>query len=272
MLLLTSFALATTPTPPNSWLNAAEREVAIRLHGEVGFLAPFSHKIQFGGDGTYFDYVKDGGQNLLFPVVRLSADADIGRSTFVFLYQPLQLNSEVVLQDAIRQDGVDFPANTPLSLQYGFSFWRGSWMYDTLKAPRTELAVGLGVQIRDANIIFSSSDGELRATNRDVGPVPLLKVRARAPLGDHLWVGAEVDGIYAPIKYLNGADVDVVGALVDAAVRGGVALNHGTDVFLNVRYLAGGAEGTDKAPDGLGDGFTKNWLHFGTVSIGATVR
>lgn len=272
MLLLTSFALATTPPAADSWLNAPDRPVAVRLNAEVGFLAPLAHEIQFGHDGTDFDYVKDGGQNLLFPTTRWSADADIGRSTVVFLYQPLQLTSEVVLQEAIREDAVDFPAATPLTLQYGFSFWRGSWMYDLAPKPGTELALGLGLQIRDANIVFSSSDGELRATNRDVGPVPLLELRGRAPLGDHLWLGTEIDGVYAPVKYINGADTDVVGALLDASVRGGVALPHGTDVFLNLRYLGGGAEGSDKSPDGLGDGFTKNWLHFATVSIGATVR
>lgn len=269
---LSSLALATTPPSAESMLNAPDRPIAVRLHAEVGFLAPLSHKIQFGNDGTYFDYVKDGGQDLLFPVTRFSADADIGRSTVVFLYQPLQINSEVVLDEAIREDAVDFPAATPLSLQYGFSFWRGSWMYDTVARPGTELAVGLGLQIRDANIVFSSSDGELRSTNRDVGPVPLLKLRGRIPTGDHLWLGTEIDGVYAPVKYINGADTDVVGALLDASVRGGVALPHGTDVYLNLRYLGGGAEGSDKSPDGLGDGFTKNWLHFATVSIGATVR
>lgn len=271
-ILLLATAQATTPTPSDSWLNAPDRPVAARLNAEVGFLAPLAHKIQSGTDGTYFDYVKDGGQNLLFPVFRFSADADIGRSTIVLLYQPLQINTAVTFYDDVVEDGVLFPAGTPMNLEYGFSFWRGSYLYDVVKEPGTELAFGASLQIRDADIRFSSADGELRITNRDVGPVPLLKLRARTPLGKHLWGGLEVDGIYAPVKYINGADTDVVGALLDASVRGGVALPHGTDLFLNVRYLAGGAEGSDKSPDGLGDGFTKNWLQFLTVSVGATIR
>ena len=269
---LSGAAHATTPTADDSWLNGADRPVAARLNAEVGFLAPLTHKIQSGTDGTYFDYVADGGQDLLFPVVRLSADADIGRSTVVLLYQPIQINTAVTFYDDVVEDGVTFPAGTAMDLQDGFSFWRGSYLYDLLPDPSRELAIGAGMQIRDADIRFTSADGELRVTNRDVGPVPLLKLRARTPLGKHLWGGVEVDGVYAPVKYLNGADTDVVGALLDASVRGGVALPHGTDLFLNVRYLTGGAEGTDKSPDGLGDGFTKNWLQFLTVSVGATIR
>lgn len=276
MTLLLSVLLpaahATTPDSAVSWLNPGDRPVAVRLNAEVGFLAPLAHSIQFGTDGTRFDYVKDGGQNLLFPVARLSADGDVGRSSIVLLYQPLQIDTEVVIYDAIREDGVDFPAGTALDLRYGFSFWRGSYLYDLAKADGAEAAIGLGMQIRDADIRFTSADGELRATNRDVGPVPLLKFRGRVPLGEKVWVGTEIDGVYAPVKYLNGADTDVVGALLDSSVRAGVALDHGTDVFLNARYLGGGAEGSDKSPDGLGDGFTANWLHFFTLSVGATIR
>lgn len=270
--LLLGTALATTPTPDDSWLNAANRPVQARLNAEVGFVAPLSHRFQSSTDGTLFDYVKDGGQNLLFPTLRLGADADIGRSTVVLVYQPIQIDTKVTFYEDVSVDGVTFPAGTPMDLQYGFSFWRGSYLYDLDKRPARELALGVSLQIRDADIRFSSADGELRATNRDVGPVPLLKLRARTPLGDHLWGAVEVDGIYAPVKYINGADTDVVGALLDAQVRGGVALPHGTDLFLAARYIGGGAEGSDKSPDGLGDGFTKNWLHFATVSVGATVR
>ena len=48
----------------------------------------------------------------------------------------------------------------------------------------------------------------------------------------------------------------------------GIDLNEDIDAYLNLRYLGGGAEGTS---DGnFGDGFTKNWLHFATVSLGFT--
>ena len=44
-------------------------------------------------------------------------------------------------------------------------------------------------------------------------------------------VGFEADGAYAPIKYINGDSSDVIGALLDASVRGGLILNDGTEVL-----------------------------------------
>jgi len=43
-------------------------------------------------------------------------------------------------------------------------------------------------------------------------------------------------------------------------------------VFLNLRYLAGGAEGTDTDDPVPEYGYVKNWLHSFSVSLGVTVR
>jgi hypothetical protein len=86
-------------------------------------------------------------------------------------------------------------------------------------------------------------------------------------------MGGEVDGFYAPIRYINGANSDVEGAIVDASLRFGLTWRRGVDTFLNVRYLAGGARGTgssDKA-EAYADGFTRNWLHFMTLSLGVSL-
>jgi hypothetical protein len=40
------------------------------------------------------------------------------------------------------------------------------------------------------------------------------------------------------------------------------------DAFLNLRYIGGGAKGTSSGSKGPGDGFTANWLHFVTVTLG----
>ncbi len=36
-----------------------------RAVAEVGFVSVLSHKIQLGNNGNYFDYVKEGGQDVL---------------------------------------------------------------------------------------------------------------------------------------------------------------------------------------------------------------
>lgn len=260
-------ALAGTPASEDPVLG----ETPLRFNADIGFLAPLSHTIQFSRDGTKFDYVKDGGQEVLFPFVRFSADLDIKRHSVVLLYQPLDLVSQVWLQDEVRVDGAVFPAESTLDLRYGFSFFRGSWLYDLQKDPDREIALGLSLQIRNATILFSSGDGLLRRENRDIGPVPILKFRSRQPLAGDVWWGFEADGFYAPIKYLNGGSTDVVGAILDASLKAGLPIRSG-DAYLSLRYIGGGAEGTDQSPDGPGDGFVANWLHFGVLSLGFALR
>ncbi len=273
LVSLTAAALAVTPPAADSLINAPDRAWAVRLDAEVGFLAPLAHTIQFGHSGTKFDYVADGAQNVLFPVLRFDAGLDVGkRETFSLLYQPLDLRTEVVLHQDILVDTVTFQAGEPVDLRYGFSFWRATWLHELLPAPEREFSIGLALQLRDANISFTSADGTKRFVEHDVGPVPALAARLRLPVGKAGFVGAEATGIYAPIKYLNGSNVDVVGALLDTSVRGGFALPHGTDVFLCARYIGGGAEGTAKNSEAFGDGYTANWLHFATLSLGASLR
>ena len=272
-LLSMSIASATTPTPPKSWLNDESRRYAVHLNMEVGSLLPVSHKIQFDKDGTWFDYVADGGQDNLFPFLRFSGDVDIGdRHTLVFLYQPLNLESSVRLEEDLIVDEATFAAGTPMDLRYGFDFVRASWMYDLQPERKKEFAVGVSLQLRNATIDFRSADGTLQRSNRNIGPVPILKTRIRQPVGETAWWGFEADGFYAPVSYLNGDNNEVVGAILDASGRYGLTLNQGIDAYLNLRYLGGGAVGISDNSTGPGDGYTKNWLHFASLSLGFQVR
>jgi hypothetical protein len=159
-----------------------------------------------------------------------------------------------------------------VNLRYGFPFWRLSYLYDFDESKEIELAIGGSLQIRNAIIDFESADGTLRRSNRNVGPVPVIKGKLRLPIGEELWVGAEVDGFWAPVRYFNGGDSDVEGAILDASLRAGLPVARGVDSFLNLRYLGGGAKGTSKDNDGFGDGYVANWLHFFTVSLGFSLH
>jgi hypothetical protein len=266
-------ALAVTPTPESSWLNDPKRSYGVRLNAELGSLLPMSHTIQFDRDGTRFDYVRDGGQDNMFLFARLSADVDLGaRHTIVFFYQPLDLNTAVRLDDELIVDDGVFPAGMPIELRYGFDFLRTSYLYDLQQADDRELAVGLSLQIRNATIDFKAVDGSVQRSNRDIGPVPILKLRTRQPVGESAWWGFELDGFYAPVSYLNGDDNEVIGAIADASIRYGLTLNQGIDTYLNLRYLGGGAVGVDDDSTGPGDGYTRNWLHFMSLSLGFAVR
>lgn len=258
----------------DSLLNRPGAPLAVRLHAEVGFVAPLSHTIQFGQDGTELDYVKEGGQDNLFPAFRLSTDVYIGkrhRNIVTLLWQPLDLRTQVVLDDPFVVDDLTFEAGTPMDLRYGFSFWRASWMYDVLPKEEHELGIGLSLQIRNATINFASADGEAARYYRNIGPVPVIKARWRSDLEGDWFVGSEIDGFWAPIRYINGTGSDVEGAIVDWSVRGGYRFLRGTEGFVNVRWIGGGAVGTDSTPS-TGDGYTRNWIHLLTASVGFTLR
>ncbi|GMT97819.1 hypothetical protein KH5H1_19380 [Corallococcus caeni] len=249
--------------------------VELRAVAELGFLDVLAHSLREGSDGTIFRFPEDGGQDNLYTFVRLSAELSLrGRHTVVFLVQPLDIQTQGVLRRDVTIDGLTFPENTPLDVRYAFPFYRASYLYDLLGDPERELSVGASLQLRNATFVFTSADGTLRRANRDVGPVPLLKVRVRWPLSRNWWVGLEADGSYAPTAIINGDDDSATeGALLDASLRGGVRITDTVEAFLNLRYLGGGARGTsDDNGEEFGDGFTSNWLSTATVSLGIQYR
>jgi len=246
------------------------KTVNVRAVAEIGFLGVLSHKIQFSNSGTDFDYREEGGQDVLFPVNRLSIELDLNdRNTLVFLYQPLRLESQVLLENDLIVDDLTFPASTSVNVLYNFPFYRVSYLRELLRdSEKYGLAIGGTLQIRNATISFESADGTRFRTNRNVGLVPALKIKSKAELNKKLYVELEADGIYAPVSYLNGSDNEVVGAILDASFRTGMKINTPFSAFLNLRYLGGGAVGTSDNNKGPGDGYVKNWLNFTTVSLG----
>lgn len=241
----------------------------IRSRVELGFLDVLHHRIQFGQNGTLVDYHSEGGQDVLFPFVRASVEARLfDRHHIIFLYQPIDFRTRVTTQRDWQIDDLTFPQGTNVNTRYSFPFYRVSYMWDALESDDIELGIGASLQLRNATIVFTSADGTLRRYERDVGPVPILKVRYRQSLPHDTFFEAEADGFYAPIRYLNLGDTDVLGVIADVSVRYGFVLED-TEVFLNARYLGGAADGTSDESE-FGDGYTKNWLHTATVSVGVT--
>ncbi|MDY7228349.1 hypothetical protein [Hyalangium rubrum] len=245
---------------------------------ELGFLNVHANTVRYGQGGSLFRFTEEGGQDNLFLFTRLSAELSWrGRHTAVLLYQPIDLRGETLLsRDITFFDDITFPAGTPMDVRYGFSFWRASYLYDFLAGPEWELAVGASLQLRNATLTFTSTDGLRRWSSRDVGPVPALKVRGRYSFTSGMWLGLEADGIYASGGLLNRnnrAD-SFDAAILDASVRAGMRVTRTVDVFLNLRYLGGGARGTDdeEAARGLGDGYSSNWLDTASVTLGFIYR
>jgi len=242
----------------NSWYR-------FRLGYEKGFLGFISHTIQYGTNGTEFNYVDEGGQNVLFPFSRMTADLKMNkRHNITFLIQPFEIFTSSLAERDISVENVTFPSGTPLNLKYGFTFYRLSYLYDFHKENNKEFSIGLSIQIRNASIVFASADGELISFNNNIGPVPILKFRWQRPLGESMWIGSEVDGFYASGRYITGSENDFEGAIVDASLRWGFELTDYLNTFLNLKYLGGGASGTDEDENK----YTDNWLKTFSVSLG----
>jgi len=253
-------------------INSNSSEFKLKISAEMGFLAVLSHKIQLSNSGTEIDYVEDGGQSNLLPFRRFSLEAQFNpKNSIVLLYQPIRIETQSLLKRDLVIDDLLFPQGTGVDFLYNFPFYRISYLREFLSENnKYSLAAGVSLQARNATITFASQDGLRFRRNSDVGPVPALKLRTRAMLGDKTFVELEADGIYAPISYLNGSTNEIVGAILDASIRTGYQLRPNLDSYFNLRYIGGGAVGTSSDLTGPGDGYVRNWLHFMTVSCGFT--
>ncbi len=266
LILLLPVHARGAPEPVTGGAGYREARGPLEATAELGALAVFSHRIQFGRGGTDFNLRGDGGQENLYFNTKLALDLTLGENHHIIaLYQPLELVTEERIRNDLVVDEVTFPAGTPMRFTYGFPFYRLSYLYDLVRSERTRLALGGSLQIRNATIYFESLDGTLLRTSNDIGPVPLVKALWERRLGSTWWLGAEADGIYAPVSVLNGSDSDVKGALLDANLRIGRPFHEAADIYLNLRYLGGGAEGES-------DEYVRNWLHFGIAAIGFRLR
>ncbi|MDC7240742.1 MAG: hypothetical protein PQJ50_10315 [Spirochaetales bacterium] len=250
--------------------SAAGSPFSLDLDVEFGFTGIIKHEIQSGttGDkGDIFNYKTQGGQDILFPFSRFQADLEIlERHHAVFLYQPLTIETTAVIDEDFRFNGQNFTTTDgELTLLYSFDFWRFSYLYDVIEAPGFFLSPGISFQIRNARIIFKSEEN--MSIQSDIGPVPILKLRTGYQWDNGAYVMFEGDGFYASNKFFNGADYPFTGYIYDLSLRGGYRFNKQFSSYLNLRFLGGGAEGTND-----NDEYTYNDLHTFSVTIGATLH
>ena len=263
-------ALPIPPQPVVPVAPAPERPSPFRVKAivEGGFIDPLFNIGAFGERASRFDFIRDGGQKNLYFYSRWSGEVSIhDRHTLVFLYQPLELESSFTPDREIRERGAVLPAGRPARVTFGFPFYRFSYLYDVLPSRASELAFGFTGQIRNASYTFETLDGAQLGTVRSVGFVPAFKVRGRHTWDSGVFAGFEIDGVYAPLQYINGSDNETTGAILDASLRAGLKVDPRVDAFFNVRYLGGGA-----TREGAGSESSKNWVHILFVGLGASLE
>jgi hypothetical protein len=253
----------------------------ISATAELGAVKVLRHNIQLGTDGTKFDYVRQGGQEILFPFKRFSVELNLHRRhDVILLYQPLTIATKTRVPTdypgGVVFDGVTFVPGTGLNLKYGFDFWRASYLYRIVDSSAWVVSAGASLQIRNASIVFEGTEGDAVSVNQNLGPVPILKLRTEYRFRSGAFVGTEIDGFYASSAYINGADYQFEGSILDASLRAGVRLTETSDAFVNVRFLGGTAKGTSESDSRKWSesttNYTDNSLSTLAVTLGARLR
>ena len=272
-------AAAVSVFAENSLINKEDAPVKFFLESELGTTAVQYHTIRIGTAGTAsdFDFVNQGGQELLFPFERYNAGMVIADQHRVsLLYQPLEILTEVVFKSDVTIDGVTFASGTPMELSYGFPFYRITYGFDFFADEEFDLGLGAALQLRNASIVFKAIDGSAMTVSQNLGPVPALYFFGRYSFGGGFYLYSEITGLYASSAFINGASFNFEGSLLDASLRAGWTLRNELDLFLNIRFLGGSAAGISQYPDthwtDSTEDETANYLATTSISLGFTLR
>src|SRR6056297_873539 len=100
--------------------------VTIRPSVELGFVDVPHNVIRYGRGTDRFDFVTQGGQEILFPYSRFRIDIGIGERQRHFvglLYQPLTFETVTQFEKTMTIDTETFEEGQVVDLVYGFDFW-----------------------------------------------------------------------------------------------------------------------------------------------------
>lgn len=197
--------------------------------------------------GTRFDMLDLTGDGPT-AYARLSATYDFNeRHALRLTLAPLSVAGNGLLNTAVRFKDTDFAADTPSRGSYQFNTYRLTyrWMYH--RSDNWDLGLGAAVLVRDAKIALRQ--GNLQASDDDLGLVPLLHLYGAYHLSERTSLIVDVEGAAAP-----------QGRAVDLSLKLQYELPSGWHVFGGYRTLEGGADN-----DSL---YTFAWLHFATIGAG----
>jgi hypothetical protein len=261
---------------------AAQPAVELYTQAEQGALKLLSHTYRVGAtaDGNDdFNFVTQGGQEILYFFERYTFGARVAkRHDISFLYQPLEIITNVKFKSAVQIDDTVFAAGSQMKLTYGFPFYRTTYRYRFLGNDTTYLSGGAAIQLRNASIRFENLSGAANqlVVSQNLGIVPALAIAGRLGIGASGFLGFEATGSYASSAFFNGADFEFEGSILDASVRGGILLDNGSEIFLNGRFFGGSAKGVSGYPDlywtEAESNETANFISALSLTVGATLK
>lgn len=214
---------------------------------------------RYGEMGSAYEASDVGQQDNLARVSRTSVEVAFGRHTAILLYAPFAVTTEVELERDLQFRDERFASGSVVRHGYLFDGYRGSYLYRVVDRAAFQLELGGSVQIRNADVAFTSGDGERRANQSDIGVVGAAKARLVVrPDGRGPWGAFEADAL-STFGLLGGTS----GGIYDLGLSVGHPVGHGVDLMLVARLLGGGADVEDKYID--------NWANFVSFSAGVRV-
>ena len=239
-LLLLLLGCASCATPGSS-LSAGRDAYPLQVELEAGALWQSRNDVRIPNEGgTRFSLEEVSGDDE-YPIARLTADWDLDpRHSLRFVLAPLELDGTGELEGPTVFAGETFAAGTPTDASYRFNSYRVGYRYTFLHDERWRLRVGGTLFVRDAEIELVQ--GATRASDSDVGVVPLLAFAAEYYPAQRWSLIAELDGLASS-----------QGRAFDFTARARYDLTDTASLGLAYRTIEGGAD-TDEV-------YSFAWLH-----------
>jgi len=145
---------------------------------------------------------------------------------------PFSYSETGVSDFPIQYESQTFQANQPLETDYRFNSWRLGYQYHFYERGNHDMWFGVTAKIRDAEVSLSQQN--VKATNDNVGFVPLLYFATEYRLNTKWSVFADIDG-------LAGGP----GRAFDLSVKFNYELNNDWRLGVGYRTLEGGVDNDD---------------------------
>lgn len=201
------------------------------INFESGALFTGINDIRNGNNGTLFS-LKNDFSTPVSPFLRLRAGVFLNeKNHFSFLYAPLKILVNGIIEKNILFDGKDFKANIPIEAVYKFNSYRFTYNRRIIFKDNFKFGLGLSAKIRDAGV--SLKNREHLRENFSIGFVPLVNLLANWDISQKMGVDFFGEGIIAS-----------KGRAIDLSLSGRYSFTKNLQGNIGYRLLEGGADGT----------------------------
>lgn len=232
-LLILCALLAVGCATPGSSLSAARDAHPVTIDLEAGALWQNRNDVRIPGEGGTRFSIRDLIGEGTYPVGRVTADWDVNpRHALRLVIAPLEVDGTGNLDQTTQFAGATFQPGVATDALYRFNNYRLGYRYTFLHTEHWRLRVGGTLFVRDAKVELVQ--GATRASDSDLGLVPLANFAAEYMPAERWRLVAELDGLVSP-----------QGRAFDFTLRGQYDINDRCSVGVGYRTIEGGADNDD---------------------------